>query len=140
MKISKMHALGVVIGVIVGIAALWAGGAPVLDDGDLVLGGHEYRFYLYQTGMAPIGCTSENGCYFCEEMEWAVCSDYYDGSQITTMAPLTRARVVRYLLSCPMLKANNLWPPIQPVVPVLYALPTSITPPVLGEWVLMNGV
>ena len=82
MKFSKMHALAVVIGVIVGFAALWAGAAPAIGDGDSVLGGHPQRWYFARAFSDPdmyVGCNIQGGCDFCLTEEWRSCSGYYDG-------------------------------------------------------------
>jgi len=73
-QFSAMLGLGLVL------LALWAAAMPVLGNGDSILGGHEYRWYVdYQHG-GYVGCSSTLGCDYCEQTRWESCSAAYDDS------------------------------------------------------------
>jgi hypothetical protein len=78
MRISKFSCVPLLVGLAVSLLAVWVSAAPVLDDGQSVLGGWERKWmgsggYFWPDNY--IGYTSGSSCNYCTSTEWALCSD-----------------------------------------------------------------
>jgi len=80
MNLFKKWRPTLVIGILLGLLALWSVAAPLADAGNHVLGGHPSWWYLYFDGWSPIGCTADMNCHeHCVGTEWDYCWAAYDG-------------------------------------------------------------
>jgi hypothetical protein len=79
MKQGMFARLALIMGVVLGLTALWASAAPVLGGANSVFGGYERRFYYTSSHESQaVGCTVEYGCQYCAYTVWMDCTDFRD--------------------------------------------------------------
>lgn len=70
MRSMRLSQLALLVGVSMGLVALYGSAAPVFGSGDSIVGG----FYVYYYGSGYVGCT-ESSCNDCQYTTLASCGD-----------------------------------------------------------------